>query len=165
MDELERLTAQPTSRRRFTKKKHKADYGKEIMIGGIVAAAGALLVIVYLAAQENRGTGLDGIGDNGGASHTPLAPRSPVEKPRPEKKPAAVALEPHKDGASPTRSAGAPPAQAASPLRKPPVSSDEGEFRIRIPAAGTAPAPRNDIDSPRDLGGPNDPVMGKPGEQ
>ena len=134
LDELERLTSQPTSRRRFAKKRRKADYGKEIMVGGIVAAAGALLVVVYLAAQGNRGTGLDGISDNGRASHTSLAPRSPVEKSKSEKKPSAVAAEPHKEDAPPK------PAQAAAPHRKAPAPSDEGEFRITIPAAGTGPA-------------------------
>lgn len=160
MDELERLAAQPAMRRRVAKKKRKTDYGKEIMVGGFVAAAGALLIVVYLAGMGNRGTGLNGISDDGGgASHAPLSPRPPVEKPKSEKKSPAAA-EPHSGGAPPNRGAGVAPVPAAAPLRNPPASSDQGEFRIRIPPAGAGPAPRNDIDSPRDLEGPDDPVMG-----
>jgi hypothetical protein len=45
-----------------------------------------------------------------------------------------------------------------SGLRKRPAANDEGDFVIK----NTAPAApnRRDIDSPQDLGGDNDPVMG-----
>ncbi|MGO9108504.1 MAG: hypothetical protein ACLP9L_04660 [Thermoguttaceae bacterium] len=51
IDELESLTSQPM-RRRFLKRKKKADYTKEIIFGGVVAAAGVLLFVVYAAIKS-----------------------------------------------------------------------------------------------------------------
>ena len=54
IDELESLTSQPT-RRRFPKKKKKTDYTTEIIVGGVITAAGILLFMAYAAfTSEDR---------------------------------------------------------------------------------------------------------------
>ncbi len=161
MDELERLTAQPTRRRRFIKKKKSQDHSKEILIGVFAAAAVVALIIIFVA---THGPGDTGPGDNvsgngGGASHAPRSQKEAAEKPKQEKKTAAVAPAPHKDDL-PRRPPGSP-----APLRKGPAPANEDNFQD-IPAASPAPAPpnRKDIDSPQRLrrtGRPGDGQAGR----
>ncbi len=68
IDELESLTSQPATRRRILKtlkRKKKADHTKEIILGSVVAVAGSVLFIVYLAMtnQDHSGRGWDAIKD------------------------------------------------------------------------------------------------------
>ena len=63
IDELETLTSQPTGRRRRVLKKPKADHTKEIVIGSIVAVAGLLLFIVYLAMGRTP-SGFNGLAES-----------------------------------------------------------------------------------------------------
>jgi hypothetical protein len=164
MDELENLTAQSTTRRRVGNKKRQADYSKEIMFGGIAAAAAVVLVIIYIAAQESTTPGLGGVGgsDKNNMSN-PVAPKAVGDKPKAgkEKNDAAVA-------ATRTKNAGQRTSAASQPLppRKAPAASDDNDIQIKVPAATPTPQQpnRNDIDTPQQLGGPDDPVMGKPDE-
>ena len=161
MDELESLAAQPSKRRRPTKKKRKADYSKEIMFGGIAAAAGVVLVIIYIAAQGPGKTGFGGIGgDDTNYFPKVVAPKPASEKPKPEKekKDAAVAASKPKNGELRT------PPESTSPRRKTPVVSDDGDIPIKIPANPASQQPNRKDISPPELGGPDDPVMGKPDE-
>ena len=160
MDELESLAAQPRNRRRPTKKKRRTDYSKEIMFGGIAAAAGVVLVIIYIAAQGPNKTGMGAIGDPNNPPNV-IAPKSASEKPKPEneKKDNPAATTKLKPGGTSRPS-------ESSPLRKTPVASDDNDFQNKIPAANPAPRRPNRKDiSPQDLGGPDDPVMGKPDEK
>jgi hypothetical protein len=160
MEELERLAAQPSGRRRFVKRK-KVEYSKEIVIGGIAAAVAVVLVIIYLAAQGIHATGFGAIGDEGRNSpHPPRSQKWPVEKAMPEKKTAAAVSAPLNEGGL------RKPPEAAAPLRTRPAASVEGNTGS-IPAAwpATAPRKRQDIASPHELGGPDDPVMGPPDER
>jgi len=63
IDELENLTSEPTTRRRILKRNRKVDYTKEIIIGSVVAAAGVLLFMAYVAfkSHDPSGHGFDGI--------------------------------------------------------------------------------------------------------
>lgn len=49
IDELEALASQPTRRRRLIGRKKKTDYSRQILIGSVVGVTGVLLLIVYLA--------------------------------------------------------------------------------------------------------------------
>ena len=163
IDELESLAAQPSNRRRFAKKKkRRTDYSKEILIAGIAAAAGTVLVIIYVAAQGPNKTGLGAIGDTNNPPNV-VAPNPVSEKPKPEteKKDAAVAAAKLEAGDG-LRT----PPESPAPRRKTPVVSDDGDFQNKTPTANPAPqqANRKDIDSPRQLRGPDDPVMGNPDE-
>jgi hypothetical protein len=162
MDELESLAAQSAARRRITKKKRKADYSKEIMFGGVAAAAGIVLVIIYIAAQGPKTPGLGGVGDNAGNSSNVSAPKPVIEKPKPEKEktPAAVAT------VKPKAPAPRMPIDSPSAPRKTPIASDDSDVPGKVPTANAAPRQpnRKDIDSPQQLGGADDPVMGKPGD-
>ena len=61
MDELERLSSQPSSRRPVpTKKKKNVVISKEIIIGSVVGAVGLLLVISYLAVISSQGNAKHG---------------------------------------------------------------------------------------------------------
>ena len=58
---MESLASQPTARRRILKKRKEADYSKELIIGGVVVAAGVLLFIIFAAVknQDPAATGFD----------------------------------------------------------------------------------------------------------
>jgi hypothetical protein len=77
IDELESLTSQPRApsshggRRHIVKKKQ--DYSKEIVIGSVVAIAGVLLFIVWLAVTQ---------GAKGGFDKVPEEVNKPSESPR-----------------------------------------------------------------------------------
>ncbi len=70
IDELENLTSQP-SRRRFVRKK-KPDYSKEIMVGGMAIGIGAVLLVIFLAMNNDRSK--HGWGE--------MAPETPVVAPK-----------------------------------------------------------------------------------
>jgi hypothetical protein len=62
IEELEELAIQST-RHRFPKKKKKVEYTKEIILGGVVTAAGVLLFVIYAAikSQDKVEHGFDAI--------------------------------------------------------------------------------------------------------
>ena len=76
-----------------------------------------------------------------------------------EKKNAAVAAVKPKDAGLRR------PPESPAPRRKTPVVSDDSDFQNKTPAANPAPQQSNRKDiSPQELGGPDDPVFGKPDE-
>jgi len=182
IDELEKLTSEPSRGRRFVKRKPKTDYTKEMVIGGIVAAAGAILAIIYIAfhAQDKTEHGFQGITtDVTSTPEGPGIPKAILERAAQAKKDA----EKEKKKAALASGHGAKP----GPLRKPSDTAvrpkkgpDDDEFQIKIPPSGLRPidspnpnvvppeptlpsrqAPR-DIDTPQDLGSDRDPVMDTP---
>ena len=72
IDELESLTSQPT-RRRFPKKKKKTDYTTEIIVGGVITAAGILLFMAYAAFTSE---------DRSKHGYDAIEPEKPVESVR-----------------------------------------------------------------------------------
>jgi hypothetical protein len=158
MEELESLAAQSAARGRLRKKKRRADYSKEIMFGGIAAAAAVVLVIIYIAAHGPIMPGLGGLGDHSGQSVAPSVSEKP--KADKDKTSAAVATAKPKNSTSRTSSLASPPRP------KSPVASDDNDSSSKVQVTNSAPRQpnRKDIDSPQQLGGPDDPVMGKPDE-
>ena len=185
IDELESLTSQPTPRRRIWKKKKTKDYTTEIIIGSVVAVAGILLFIVYVAIAGNSKSGF---GASGNAVEKPpekigakfaeerKQKEKEIEKEKKEKakKAAATQTSVSGDAASPLR-------PFSADVRRPKTHSqaaDDGESPLPTPhefgppsrtmdspnpGGPVQPGPQPDgQDNPRDLSGDNDPVMGPP---
>ena len=186
LDALENLASQPTTRRRLLKRKPKADYTKEIIIGSVVTAAGVLLFVVYAALKHEDPTP-HGFGAFEHAVEKPAdLRRSVIEsskklaeeiKQKEKEKEKKVATE-HTAGRSgnvgPLRpfgeTAGAPKTGSQS------ADDDDSPFHARYKfgapsRAMDSPDPGHGVesvpqvkrhDTPQDLGGANDPVMDTP---
>ena len=156
MDELESLAAQPSNRRRFARKTQARLYqGNNVRrhCGRRGHRAGDHL---YCRPGPSK-TGLGGIGgDDTNNPPNVAAPKPAIEKPKPEKekKDAAVAAAKPKDA-----DCGRRPNRLTS--RKTPVVSDDSDFQIKTPANPAPQQPNRKDISPPELGGPDDPVMGK----
>ena len=181
------MTSEPTRRRRriFGKKK-KTDYTKEIIIGSVVAAVGILLLVVY-AAVGNHPSGFNAIStDVEKEPAVPLRVKLAAERAEKEKK---IALEKQKERDEREKKAAAAHTaaggEAGGPLQPfgrangqavriaPAASADDAPPRLRpmsptpsgvdsAPSGGHVDAaPAFNRDNPDEVGGDNDPVMGK----
>jgi hypothetical protein len=178
IDELESLTSQTSVRRRVLKKSKKKDYGKEIVIGTVVAVGAAVLGLIYLAyaSQDHSKRGFDAIQNeatnepslkaiNSARKAAEEQKRKDKEREREKKAAAASGL-----GDSSARPRGSsidlpknqparPATQVDSPMG-PPINPGRPPHAMDSPAAGQAASPPDQgHDTPQDLGGVNDPVM------
>lgn len=177
IDELESLTSQPTTRRRFVKKKDKVDHTKEIVIGTVVGVGAILLLIIYFAvkSQDTSEHGFGGIKPDANvesvkeklSEERKQKLKELADKKEKEKKAAAAKTSAAGGDVSPLR----PFDNSVKRPKNPPA--DNGAAGLRpfesAPRAFDAPTPSRRIetapqpdghDTPLDLGGDNDPVMG-----
>ena len=172
IDELESLTSQPTSQRRILKKRKKGDPTREIVLG-VVALAGVFLFIVYavVKSQHHSPRGFDKA-----VEEFVESPRAKLAEEHKQKEKEIAEQRQKKAAASdgttgPLQPLGAglqqpkqrpPAAKAANAPLPAPHNVGPPARAMDSPGAGgpVKSAPQyNAHDTPRDLGGVNDPVM------
>jgi hypothetical protein len=180
IDELEILTSQAGSRRHSSKKRKKEDYTPQIIIGSVVAAAGVLLFIVYIAVTSQVGPshGFDKVADDIKEPESPRAKlaeklRQEVKEAEKQKQAAAARPSPSGGKVGRVRPSGTDVRQANQHSS----GGDDGDMPLPSarnfgpptrsmdsPAQGgpVQPAPQPDgHDTPQDLGSDKDPVLDK----
>ena len=183
IDELESLATQPTTRRRLLKKKKKVDHTKEVIIG-VVAAGAALLLIAYIVvtSQDHSKHGFNVIAPDDPPAESVKVKLAEEHKQKlkeiedkkaKEKKLAAARASAASANVSPLRPMGE---AARRPKNRPDhvEGGTEGVAGLRSfdppTQASESPAPGRPVesappaghDTPQDLGGDYDPVMGLP---
>jgi hypothetical protein len=191
LDELESLASQPTIKRRFLKKKAKPQDNTSLIIGGVVAAVGFVLFIGYLVimSQGKSKSGYDVVAQ---PEKPKISTRARLAEERKQKekeierkererenKPAADhapasggnagPLRPFSDGGGRSNRSGdgdtplSTPHNFGPPTRA--MDSPDPGGPIQSGPQPLQPGPHPDgRDTPRDLGGPSDPVMETPKE-